>query len=625
MFRAHPLILQAFKFFLDLSLGVAFTPLAFLLRFESRWLDYSQQILLLMAVGALVKGFAIWALGMPKRSWRKVSVRDLENLVLGVSAVTVFYTAAAFAFQPQLGIPRSIPLIEAFLAIVILGGMRLSVRLVSEHAQAESARETSRRTLIIGAGEAGTLIARELLRHPESGIIPVGFLDDDTAKHIESYMGLKVKGVIADLPRVAREVAADTVLIAIPSAPGDVVRRIVDLAKKVDLEYRIIPGIYEILSGDVSVSQIREVDLEDLLRREPVRLDTGAISGYLVGQTVLVTGAGGSIGSEIVRQVARYRPEKILLLGRGENSLFNIQQELVTSHPELDFQVLVCDVRDADRLAYLFGIHLPDVVFHAAAHKHVPLMEENPDEAILNNVFGTRNLVELALEYGVKRFVNISTDKAVNPTSIMGASKRIAEMVVKHASGRAESHQAFVSVRFGNVLGSRGSVVPTFREQIRRGGPVTVTHPEMTRYFMTIPEAAQLVLQAGGQAENGSVYVLDMGEPVKILDLANDLIRLSGFEPGKDIPISFTGLRRGEKLYEELLTAEEGVTATHHKKIHVANNGVIRPDFEENLERVRKAALTRDEHAIREAIHDLVPTFRMQEDAQKGLAEKIAV
>jgi FlaA1/EpsC-like NDP-sugar epimerase len=589
---------------------VAFTPLAFLLRFEHAWLDHSRQILFLMGVGFLIKAFVIWMFGLYRRSWTRVSMRDLESLAMSIFAVTVFYTSVTFAYQPTLKIPRSIPLIEAVLAVVILGGLRVAARLVYEHALSVKAGPSARRVLIAGAGEAGTMIARELLRHPESGLVPVAFLDDDPAKRIESYMGLKVQGSVSDLPPVARDVGADLVLIAIPSAPGDVVRRIVDLAKKAGVEYRIIPGIYEILSGDVSVSQIREVDLEDLLRREPVRLDTSAISGYLVGQTVLVTGAGGSIGSEIVRQVARFRPEKVLLLGRGENSLFNIQRELAHSHPDLDFAVLVCDVRDADRLAYLFGLHLPDVVFHAAAHKHVPLMEENPDEAILNNVFGTRNLAELALEYGVSRFVNISTDKAVNPTSIMGASKRIAEKVVKNASGRVEDHQAFVSVRFGNVLGSRGSVVPTFREQIRRGGPVTVTHPDMTRYFMTIPEAAQLVLQAGGQAENGSVYVLDMGEPVKILDLANDLIRLSGFEPGRDIPITFTGLRRGEKLYEELLTAEEGVTATHHKKIHVANNGVILPDFEENLERVRRAALTRDEHAIRKAIKALVPVFR---------------
>jgi FlaA1/EpsC-like NDP-sugar epimerase len=602
--------LQAIKFGIDLLLGVAFTPLAFLLRFEHAWASYSHQILLLVTAGLFAKGFAIWAFGMHRRSWSKVSLRDLENMALGILFVTVFYAFIAFSFQSQLGIPRSIPFIEAILALVFLGGVRVIVRLFWEHHQAVQVKGTSHRTLIAGAGEAGTMIARELLRHPESGLVPVAFLDDDPGKRIESYMGLKVKGTIADLPRVAREVSADIVLIAIPSAPGDVVRHIVDLAKKAKLEYRIIPGIYEILSGDVSVSQIREVDLEDLLRRDPVRLDTGAISGYLVGQTVLVTGAGGSIGSEIVRQVARFRPEKVLLLGRGENSLFNIQRELAVTHPELDFQLLVCDVRDEKRLAYLFGLHLPDVVFHAAAHKHVPMMEENPDEAILNNVFGTRNLAELALEYGVTRFVNISTDKAVNPTSVMGASKRIAEKVVKHASGRCEEHQAFVSVRFGNVLGSRGSVVPTFKEQIRRGGPVTVTHPDMTRYFMTIPEAAQLVLQAGGQAQNGSVYVLDMGEPVKILDLASDLVRLSGFEPGRDIPITFTGLRRGEKLYEELLTAEEGVTATHHKKIHVANNGVIRPDFEENLEKVRRAALTRDEYAIKRAIHALVPTFQ---------------
>jgi len=615
-------MLQGLKFGVDLFWVVALTPLAYMLRFEHQWMAYSGQILLLMEAGLFFKAFAIWAFGLHRRSWTRVSVRDLENLLLGVAVFTGFYFLVALVFQEQLGIPRSIPLIEAFLAVVILGGVRVAVRVAYEQIRSVRVSPSARRTLIAGAGEAGTMIARELLRHPESGLVPVAFLDDDPSKRIESYMGLKVLGAIADLPRVARETAAEIVLIAIPSAGGDVVRRIVDLAKKAKLEYRIIPGIYDILSGNVSVSQIREVDLEDLLRRDPVRLDTSAISGYLVGQTVLVTGAGGSIGSEIVRQVARFRPEKVLLLGRGENSLFNIQQELVTSHPELDFSVLVCDVRDASRLAYLFGMYLPDVVFHAAAHKHVPMMEENPDEAVLNNVFGTRNLVELALEYGVTRFVNISTDKAVNPTSVMGASKRIAEKVVKNASNRCERHQAFVSVRFGNVLGSRGSVVPTFREQIRRGGPVTVTHPEMTRYFMTIPEAAQLVLQAGGQAENGSVYVLDMGEPVKILDLASDLIRFSGFEPGRDIPITFTGLRRGEKLYEELLTAEEGVTATTHKKIHVANNGVIGPDFEENLEELRKAALTRDENAIKRAIHALVPTFRMKE---AEIQQKVAV
>lgn len=564
---------------------------------------------MLLTAGLFVKAFALWAFGVPRRSWRKVSVRDLQNLFLAVVAVTLFYGTMAFAFQPLLGVPRSLPFIEAFLAVALLGGARLAVRLLFENSQAALVKGDRKRTLIAGAGEAGTLIARELLRHPESGLLPVAFLDDDPGKRIESYMGLKVLGTIDDLPAVAGKVAADIVLIAIPSGGGDLVRRIVDLAKKAELDYRIIPGVYEILSGNVSVSQIREVDLEDLLRREPVRLDTQAISGYLVGQAVLVTGAGGSIGSEIVRQVSRFRPEKLLLLGRGENSLFNIQREMASAHPELDVRVLVCDVRDADRLRYLWGLHLPDVVFHAAAHKHVPMMEENPDEAILNNVFGTKNLVDLALDYGATRFVNISTDKAVNPTSVMGASKRIAEKVVKNASGLCEDHQAFVSVRFGNVLGSRGSVVPIFREQIRRGGPVTVTHPDMTRYFMTIPEAAQLVLQAGGQAQNGSVYVLDMGEPVRILDLAHDLIRLSGFEPGRDIPVTFTGLRRGEKLYEELLTAEEGVTATHHKKIHVANNGVILPDFEEKLQKVRAAALTRDEFAIRKAIYALVPTF----------------
>ncbi|WP_456480951.1 polysaccharide biosynthesis protein, partial [Oceanithermus sp.] len=522
-------------------------------------------------------------------------------------------SALAFFLRPDQPIPRSVPLIEGGLALLLLGGARLAGRILFERAQlarSQPPHSGSRRVLIIGAGEAGTMLAREMLRHPESGLVPIGFLDDDPSKQRQRFVGLPVLGNIEDLPRVALKAHADEVLIAIPSAPGKVVRRVVELAQRTGLRHRIVPGIYEILSGKVAISQIRDVDVEDLLRRNPVQLDTSEIAGYLEGRVVLITGAGGSIGSEIVRQVARFRPRRILLLGRGENSLYQIERELERTWPELDWRTIVADVRDREKMQHVFATYAPEVVFHAAAHKHVPMMEANPDEAVFNNVGGTKNVVELALEHGVGRFVNISTDKAVNPTSVMGASKRVAEYLVQWAAQQAKPGQAFVSVRFGNVLGSRGSVIPLFKEQIASGGPVTVTHREMTRYFMTIPEAAQLVLQAGGLGDNGAVYVLDMGEPVRIADLARDLIQLSGLEPGVDIEIVFTGIRPGEKLFEELLTAEEGTEASKHQQIFIARTSLA--DLDQRLELLSElfaAARSRDPKRIRAAFKRLVPTY----------------
>ncbi|RTI10538.1 polysaccharide biosynthesis protein, partial [Thermus scotoductus] len=458
--------------------------------------------------------------------------------------------------------------------------------------------------------EAGSMVVREMLRHSEAGLYPVGFLDDDPNKRGQTIAGVRVMGTLEALPQVARALEVEEVLVAIPSAPGSVVRKVVELSRAAGVRYRILPGVYEILSGRVGISQIREVRLEDLLRREPVRLNLEEIAGYLEGRVVLVTGAGGSIGSELVRQVARFHPEQVVLLGRGENSLFLIEKELEASYPELKYKVAVADVRDRDRLRRVFQLYRPQVVFHAAAHKHVPLMETNPDEAIFNNVRGTQNVVELCLEFRVERLVNISTDKAVNPTSVMGASKRVAEQVVAWGASRAASGQVFVSVRFGNVLGSRGSVVPVFLEQIKRGGPVTVTHPEMRRYFMTIPEAAQLVLQAGGMGENGDVYILDMGEPVRILDLAKDLIRLVGLEPYRDIEIVFTGVRPGEKLFEELLTAEEGTEASRHEKIWVARKSQVPPEFPHLLEELYRAARQGESLLVRQTLRRLVPSYQ---------------
>jgi len=598
------------KFALDLILWSLSALAAFWLRLEYPP-RYSVALVAYVLVGLPVKATLIWAFGLHRQSWKKVGVRDLYILAQAVGLGMIILSAIAFFIYPQKSIPRSIPLIEGGVALLLLGGIRLAARLLNERGLAgKTSGNQARRVLIIGAGEAGTMLAREMLRHPEAGLVPVGFLDDDPSKKHRRFVGIPVLGDIETLPRSVRKIGADEVLIAIPSAPGHVVRKVVDLARNAGVSHRIVPGIYEILSGRVSISQIREVDVVDLLRRDPVRLNIEEIAGYLENRVVLITGAGGSIGSEIVRQVARFRPERVILLGRGENSLYQIEREIERTWPELAWRTVVGDVRDKAKMDYVFSLFRPRVVFHAAAHKHVPMMELNPDEAVFNNVGGTKNLVELALAYDVERFVNISTDKAVNPTSVMGASKRVAEYLVQWAAQRAKEGQVFVSVRFGNVLGSRGSVIPLFKEQIRLGGPVTVTDPRMTRYFMTIPEAAQLVLQAGGLGNNGSVYVLDMGKPVKIEDLARGLIRLSGLEPDTDIRIVYTGIRPGEKLYEELLTAEEGTEMSEHEQIFIAKTDALDEDtLNSLLGELFRAANLRDPKAIRAAFSRLIPTY----------------
>lgn len=516
----------AVKFAIDLLLWSAAVPLAYLLRLETIPARYAPSVLIYLAIGIPVRATLIWVFGLHRQVWSMVGAQDLFNLTaaVGLDAVVMFF--GAFGLRGWVFVPRSVPLIAGIVALLLLGGSRFAARLLHETVRRKAIGK-GRRVLIVGAGEAGTMLAREMLRHPEAGLIPVGYLDDDLAKQRLRLVGLRVWGKLDDLPRVARRLKVDEILIAIPSAPGKVVRKVVEAARAAGVSYRIMPALHEILSGRVSISDLREVDLEDLLRREPVRLNVEEIAGYLEGRVVLVTGAGGSIGSELVRQVLRFNPREVILLGHGENSLFALSQELDRRRPRPPYRVVVADVRFREDLEHVFRQYRPQVVFHAAAHKHVPLMEENPVAAVRNNVVGTANVVELALKYGVERFVNISTDKAVNPTSIMGATKRVAEYLVQRAAQRAAPGQAFVSVRFGNVLGSRGSVVHIFREQIRRREPVTITHPEMKRYFMTVSEAVQLVLQAGGLGENGAVYVLDMGEPVRVLDLAKDLIRLS--------------------------------------------------------------------------------------------------
>ncbi|MDU7439662.1 MAG: nucleoside-diphosphate sugar epimerase/dehydratase, partial [Clostridium sp.] len=431
-----------------------------------------------------------------------------------------------------------------------------------------------RRVMIVGAGSAGTMIINEMMARRELKYNPIVLIDDDKSKLGKRISGVKIEGNRYDIPYIVGEQEIDLIVIAIPSIDSKNKSEIIEICKNTNCKLQIIPGMYEILSGDATVSRIKDVDLEDLLGRDPIQLDNKGIEDYIKGRTILVTGAGGSIGSELCRQISMFQPKKLVLFDIYENNVYDIQNELREDFPDMDLSVLIGSIRDRDRLHEVFTKYKIDVVFHAAAHKHVPLMEDSPKEAVKNNVFGTLNLALEASAAGVSRFVMISTDKAVNPTNIMGATKRLCEMIVQAMDKQSKTE--FVAVRFGNVLGSNGSVIPLFKRQIAHGGPVTVTHKKIIRYFMLIPEAAQLVLQAGAFAKGGEIFVLDMGKPVKIYDLACDLIRLSGLEPNKDIKIVFSGLRPGEKLYEELLMSEEGLQDTVHNKIYVG-----KPTFED--------------------------------------------
>jgi len=436
--------------------------------------------------------------------------------------------------------------------------------------------------LIVGAGVAGIIVADVLGKSQDrDDFEPVGYVDDDPEKQNKILHGLPVLGTKKDIPALVERHNIREIIIAIPSASGQVISQIIAICHRTRARLKILPGFYDLITGKIKISKIRNVEVEDLLGRKPVALDVDKIAGYLTNKNVLVTGAGGSIGSEISQQVARFAPKEIILLGRGENSIFEIELKLREAFPELCLTPEIGDIKDLVRLNHIFDRHRPDVVFHAAAHKHVPLMERCPDEAVKNNIIGTFNLAEVACKYGAGTFVLISTDKAVNPTSIMGATKRVAEMIMQSMSRRGKTR--FVAVRFGNVLGSRGSVIPLFKRQIARGGPVTITHPDMTRYFMTPVEAAQLVIQAGVQAKGGEIFLLDMGSPVRILDLAENLIRLSGFEPYSEIPIEYTGMRPGEKLAEKLATEDEGIVTTVHDRIFCVSKGKY--DFA-NLENV---------------------------------------
>ena len=538
------------------------------------------------------------------RIWRYAGMREVLAVFVATTIGTALFYSSMFVFGKSL--PRSVYFITWFLTTGAVGMGRMLLHYVALHYSSGDDGESGQvNTLIIGAGDAGATIAREIERYHKRSRRVIGYVDDDMFKHNRLMNGFRILGNREDIPALVAKYKVEEIIIAMPSVKRDIIQEIMEICSPLKCKINILPGMYQLLDDEVLVSHLHPVSIEDLLERDEIQLDTSKVETYLKDKVVLVTGAGGSIGSEICRQVLRVKPKKLLLLGHGENSIYLIHQELRNIAPQDTLVPIIADIRDKNQLEQIFKNYNPDVVFHAAAHKHVPLMEIQPIAAVLNNIYGTRNVADVAGAHGVDRFVIISTDKAVNPTSVMGATKRVAEKVVLGMNHTYDTK--FITVRFGNVLGSRGSVIPLFRKQIEAGGPVTVTDPEMTRYFMTIPEASQLVLQAGAMGNGGEVFLLDMGEPVKIVDLAKNMIRLSGFEPNKDIRIEFTGLRPGEKLYEELLTAGEGTNTTTHKKI-----------FEAALEDVDQEWLSREierfdtcktDIDVINVLQDIIPTY----------------
>ena len=512
--------------------------------------------------------------------WSVAGVRESLHVVAACGLASLVQIAGMVLLQ--LSVPRSFFLVSFAALCAEELGIRLSYRVVISLFGNHS-RKAAKRIMIVGAGTSGSVILKEMTTSSLVNGCVVCFVDDDRNKAGKFLNGVPVAGNRNDIPRLAEEYKIDEIYIAIPSASAKERKAIIEICRETGCQVKILPGIYQLINGEVSIAKLRNVEIEDLLGRDPIRVNLDEIMGYVSGKVVLVTGGGGSIGSELCRQVASHNPKQLIIFDIYENNAYDIQLELKEKYPDLDLVVLIGSVRNTHRIETVFEKYRPDIVYHAAAHKHVPLMEDSPNEAIKNNVFGTYKTAKAADKYGTKRFVLISTDKAVNPTNIMGASKRMCEMVVQMMNARSKTD--FVAVRFGNVLGSNGSVIPLFKKQIEQGGPVTVTHPDIIRYFMTIPEAVSLVLQAGAYAKGGEIFVLDMGEPMKILDLAKNLIRLSGYTPDVDIPIVFTGLRPGEKLYEELLMNEEGMQDTPNKLIHIGKPiefGMER--FEEQLE-----------------------------------------
>ena len=557
--------------------------LAFQLRFDPRLPSYYEEYLTWRVLALLVVlKIGVFALfGFYNRWWRYVSTRDMWGAFRGVTTATLLAFLVFSFFEIHVAsVPRVVWVLDWLLTLAFVATSRMLARTIIERPQTSSLVARGREVIVVGAGDAAQLMIKEMLRTPALGYTPIGLIDDDPRKRNLRLHGIRVLGTTDELRHILRDRRPDELLIAIPSAAGEVRQRIVDLARDERIPVKTLPGLHELISGDLDLAgQIRPVEVEDVLGREPVEVDIEQIAAYLAGETVLVTGAGGSIGSELCRQIARVAPARLVLVDHAEPALFEIERELVDERGFPAALPVLADVKNAAKMRQVFESYRPSVVFHAAAYKHVPLIESNPIEAVRNNTLATRTTAQLAIEFGVERFVLISTDKAVNAKTVMGQSKAVCEWIVEAIGSRPDVATRFVAVRFGNVLGSSGSVIPIFRRQIAKGGPVTVTHAEMTRYFMTIPEAVQLVVQAGAIGGAGQVFVLDMGEPVRILDLAHQMIRLSGKEPGRDIAVEVVGARPGEKLHEELWTEGEEVTPSDHPAILRVGRHSIDPEW----------------------------------------------
>lgn len=592
---------------LDIFLINACVYVALLFRFDGNIPKQILDIFLKTVIYLTAIKISVYYLfGLYKSLWRYASIDEMLQLAFAVAIEGLLTFLFGQFFNVRL--PRSVYAITGILTFLALGGVRLSYR-ISRRVKniVANDKESLTRVMIIGAGEAGSIVIRELQKHSELKSTPVVVIDDDAKKYGSRIHGIPIAGDRSGIKKIASDYSIDEIIVALPSVPLSELKDILKLCKETKCKLKTLPGVYEIINDDVSIKSIRDVNIEDLLGRDEVNLNIKEISSYIKNETVLVTGGGGSIGSELCRQIARFHPKKLIILDIYENNAYDLQQELKRSFKnKLSMDVVIASIRDKNRLEQIFDNYKPGLVFHAAAHKHVPLMEINPAEAVKNNILGTLNTVQCANKYKVKRFVMISTDKAVNPANVMGATKRVAEMLVQSMNIKSETE--FVAVRFGNVLGSNGSVIPLFKKQIEAGGPVTVTHPEITRYFMTIPEATRLVIQAGAMAKGGEIFILDMGESVKILDLAKDLIKLSGFEPDIDIKIEFTGLRPGEKLYEELLLSEEGIEGTRHKSIFVGKPMEL--DYDELIGKIKELEESLDNtQRIKECLGSIVLNY----------------
>lgn len=582
------------------------------LNLEQLFLDYLPALFTMLLVALIVKPLIYRRMGLYQRVWAYASIEEMKLIIKAVSAASLVVSISMlllFFVGLFSGFPRSVLVIDWLGSLAAVGALRFSFRLIAEKDALvpTPSLPRPRRILLVGAGSAGALFLRELQKNPQLAVEPIAVLDDDPEKIGQKIHGVPVVAGLNDLPNQVEQLRVEEVIVAVPSAPGSLIRKIAELCMQANVPFRTMPGIYELIGGTVKVNRLREVDITDLLRRKPAQIDRKRVGSSINNKRVFVTGAGGSIASELCRQVARWGPSQLILLGHGENSIFEIFMELHIEFPDLDIQPIIADIRDKERMDHVVDTFKPHVIFHAAAHKHVPLMQGNPSEAITNNVLGTRNVLDAAEKHDVQQLVMISSDKAVNPSSVMGATKRIAEWVVLDAAKRAK--RDFCVVRFGNVLGSRGSVIPLFKRQIMLGGPITVTHPDMERYFMTIPEAVHLVLQASSLGDRGHTYILDMGEPVRLADMAADLVRLSGLKPGEDIEIVYTGLRPGEKLSEELIEPGAEYEATIHPDIQrvLETPHLATKQLRDGIDRLEKLAQAGKADAILAELESMVP------------------